>query len=97
MPMCNVVLTEQQEEVIEALVSSGRYQNANEVLREGLHLLERREEKHAAKLAAAAAGFEATDGDEFPGAPEENLSKHNAALERRLTSVFVSPPAQALS
>lgn len=52
MPTRNVVLTERQEHLIETLVQSGRYQNASEVLREGLRLIERREEEDAAKLAA---------------------------------------------
>jgi antitoxin ParD1/3/4 len=43
MPTRNVVLTERQEELIEALVKSGRYQNASEVLRDGLRLVEQRE------------------------------------------------------
>jgi len=46
----NVVLTERQEALIEALVESGRYQNASEVLREGLRLIEEREAENAAKL-----------------------------------------------
>lgn len=52
MPTRNVVLTERQEKLIEALVQSGRYQNASEVLREGLRLIEWRETEDAAKLAA---------------------------------------------
>jgi antitoxin ParD1/3/4 len=36
MPKRNVVLTERQEELFETLVKSGRYQNAGEVLRDGL-------------------------------------------------------------
>jgi antitoxin ParD1/3/4 len=32
MPTCNVVLTKREESLIEALVRSGRYQNAGEVL-----------------------------------------------------------------
>lgn len=47
----NVVLTQHQHELVEALVSSGRYQNASEVLREGLRLLERAEADEAARLA----------------------------------------------
>lgn len=52
MPTRNVVLTDHHEEVIDRLVKSGRYQNASEVLREGLRLIELREAREAAKLAA---------------------------------------------
>lgn len=52
MPTRNVVLTERQEKLIGALVRSGRYQNASEVLRDGLRLIERREAEDAARLAA---------------------------------------------
>jgi len=36
MPTRNVVLTDQQENFVRELVEAGRYQNASEVLREGL-------------------------------------------------------------
>lgn len=52
MPTRNVVLTNHQESLIESLVESGRYQNASEVLREGLRLIERQEAQDAAKLEA---------------------------------------------
>jgi antitoxin ParD1/3/4 len=52
MPTRNVVLTTHHEGLIESLVSSGRYQNASEVLREGLRLVEEREALEAAKLKA---------------------------------------------
>jgi antitoxin ParD1/3/4 len=52
MPTRNVVLSEQQHEFVEELVRSGRYQNASEVLREGLRLIEHREREEAAKLQA---------------------------------------------
>lgn len=55
MPTRNVVLTDQQHEFVEELVRSGRYQNASEVLREGLRLIEHREREDAAKLAAMTA------------------------------------------
>jgi antitoxin ParD1/3/4 len=69
MPTRNVVLTDHKEKLIDNLVGSGRYQNASEVLREGLRLLEQREAEDAAKLKvlrkAAGAGFGALDRGEF--------------------------------
>src|SRR5204863_8475250 len=69
MPTRNVVLTDHQEELIETLVGSGRYQNASEVLREGLRLVEQREAEDAAKLDAlrdaARIGVTALDRGEF--------------------------------
>ena len=52
MPTRNVVLTDHQAMFVEQLVSSGRYQNASEVLREGLRMIERRETEESARLAA---------------------------------------------
>ena len=52
MPTRNVVLTDHHERVIAELVSSGRYQNASEVVREGLRLLEQRASREAARLEA---------------------------------------------
>lgn len=52
MPTRNVVLTDHQARFVEQLVSSGRYQNASEVLRDGLRLVERKESEHEARLVA---------------------------------------------
>lgn len=52
MPTRNVVLSDQQHLLVETLVQSGRYQNASEVLREGLRLIEARERLDGAKLKA---------------------------------------------
>ena len=52
MPTRNVVLTNQQTEFIKRLVSSGRYQNASEVLREGIRLIERQELETETRLKA---------------------------------------------
>jgi len=52
MPTRNVVLTEHQADMVERLVASGRYQNASEVLREGLRLVESREAEDKARLKA---------------------------------------------
>ena len=39
MPTRNIVLSEAQESLIQDLVDTGRYRNAGEVIRAGLHLL----------------------------------------------------------
>ena len=52
MPTRNVVLTDHQASLVEQLVTSGRYQNASEVLREGLRLVEQREAEDAYRLEA---------------------------------------------
>ena len=52
MPTRNVVLTDRHEQLIGKLVGTGRYQNASEVLREGLRLIEERDAHEAAKLDA---------------------------------------------
>lgn len=52
MPTRNVVLTDHQAALVEQLVGSGRYQNASEVLREGLRLVEQREAEDASRLEA---------------------------------------------
>lgn len=52
MPTRNVVLTEYQTRFVDELVASGRYQNASEILREGLRLVERHESEYTARLAA---------------------------------------------
>lgn len=52
MPTRNVVLTDRQAAMVTRLVGSGRYQNASEVIREGLRLVERREIEDDARLRA---------------------------------------------
>lgn len=69
MPARNVVLTDRQEELVETLVKSGRYQDVSEVLRAGLRLLEQQEAQDAGKLntlrEAARIGVDALDRGEF--------------------------------
>lgn len=52
MPTRTVVLSEHPHGLVETLVQSGRCQNASEVLREGLRLVEQRERVEKAKLQA---------------------------------------------
>ena len=69
MPTRNVLLTKRQEKLIETLVESGRYQNASEVLRDGLRLVEQRDAEDATKLKvlreAARVGVTAVERGEF--------------------------------
>lgn len=52
MPTRNVVLTDRQAEMVASLVVSGRYQNASEVIRHGLRLVEQEQAEDAARLEA---------------------------------------------
>lgn len=69
MPTRNVVLTDHHERVIADLVRSGRYQNASEVMRDGLRLIEERDAREAAKLnalqEAARVGFADLDAGRY--------------------------------
>ena len=58
MPTRNVVITDHREELIAALVASGRYRDASEVLREGLRLVERQIAEEAARLDALRGALE---------------------------------------
>lgn len=51
MPTRNVNLTSHLDRFVERRVRSGRFSNASEVVREGLRLLEQREQEDQAKLA----------------------------------------------
>jgi antitoxin ParD1/3/4 len=73
----NVVLSQHQHELVDALVKSGRYQNASEVMREGLRLLEREEAEETAKVAvlrrAAEEGWSDLASGRFDDVDEESL------------------------
>lgn len=74
MPTRNVVLTDHQQDVVETLVRSGRYQNASEVMREGLRLVEQREREDALKLEALRQAAEAGLADLATGRFEDIAS-----------------------
>ncbi len=69
MPTRNVNLTEHFDRFVAAGIASGRFSNASEVVREGLRLLEQREQEDKAKLewlrAAAKEGFDQLDRGEY--------------------------------
>ena len=85
MPTRNVVLTDRQSDFIAELVDSGRYQNASEVLREGIRLVERQEMENEARLKllreAARTGIADIESGRFRSFDEpESLRRHLATL-----------------
>lgn len=80
MPTRNVVLTDQQSELVDELVREGRYQNASEVLREGLRLLADTNVRFKAEVEGIRAGIidglQQADASDFaPGSGEEAIRR----------------------
>lgn len=61
----NVVLTEAQDQLVQALVASGRYQNVSEAMRAGLRLLEQEEAELADIRQGLFEGVAQAKADEF--------------------------------
>ena len=84
MPTRNVVLTDHQASLVEQLVSSGRYQNASEVLREGLRLVEQHAAEDAARLEAlkkaAETGWNDIAAGRYADVTDEGLDDFIGAL-----------------
>ena len=72
------------EELIEGLIESGRYTTASEVMREGLRLVEEREERRKAKLEALRAeiqkGLDSGPAEEVGDMFERSRSEGRQAL-----------------
>ena len=68
MPTRNVNLTDRYDRLVDSLIASGQYQNASEVVRAGLRLLEKSNEEEDEKLRAlrglAAEAFASLDRNE---------------------------------
>ena len=85
MPTRNVVLTEHQAAMVEELVAGGRYQNASEVLRDGLRLIEKRESEDSLRLEALKTAVQVGLADSAAGRYTdfnslESLAKHLKSL-----------------
>ena len=61
MPTRNVNLTKELDRFVLTKVESGRYENASEVVRAALRVLEREEEQYEANLAALRAAIDEGD------------------------------------
>ena len=91
LPTRNVVLTNHQTEFVEQLVSTGRYQNASEVLRAGIRLIEREEAEREARLTAlreaARTGIADIDARRFEvfDSPDD-LRRHLSTVTRQAIS-----------
>lgn len=87
MPTRNVVLSEHQQQLVESLVQSGRYQNASEVLREGLRLIEERDRREEAKLKAlkqaARQGWADVSAGRYADVADDQLEDFVGQLGRR--------------
>ena len=85
----NVRLTGYQNQLVDALVDSGRYQNASEVMREGLRLLEEREAEDAATLSwfnkQITAGVMQAQRGEFAGDLDQVLDRIDDHLDQETT------------
>lgn len=71
MPTRNINLTDALDRFVAEQVASGQFQNASEVVREGLRLLKREQAVHAAKLAALNAAIQEGLDDMAAGRFEE--------------------------
>ncbi|MBY8823323.1 type II toxin-antitoxin system ParD family antitoxin [Sphingomonas colocasiae] len=87
MPPRNVVLTDRQSQSIDRLVKSGHYQNASEVLRDGLRLVEHDAAENAARLealrTAAQAGWNDVEAGRFVDVAEDALDGFISGLGRQ--------------
>ena len=76
MKTTSVALGQHFEEFIQTSISSGRYNNASEVIRSGLRLLEDRERKMAALRSAIEEGLNSGIVEDFD--PQEFLQQMKA-------------------
>lgn len=72
----NIVLTDHQSKGVDRLVASGRYQNASEVLRAGLRMVEEAESAYTVKMEKLRAAIDAGEKE-----LQEGKTRHFTADE----------------
>ena len=85
----NISLTDHHDDLIEAKIQAGEYANASEVVREGLRLIQERDQELAARVDAiksrVAVGLEqAARGDFIEGTIDEIRERIRRRAEERL-------------
>jgi antitoxin ParD1/3/4 len=85
MPTRNVVLTPEQARMVQRLVKTGRYQNASEVLRDGLRLVAARAAEDEARVEALRDAVRIGIADADAG--RVRTFRSPSALERHLASL----------
>lgn len=81
----NVVLTDTQDQLVQALISSGRYQNASEALRAGLRLLEQEEAQRAGIRDGLVEGLQQAErGELAEGSGEDSVRRAFARARKTL-------------
>jgi antitoxin ParD1/3/4 len=89
MPTRNVVLTDHQAWLVDTLVQTGRYQNASEVLREGLRLVEQHAAEDAIRIEglrkAAEVGWNDIGAGRSVDVADDELAGFIASLGNRAT------------
>jgi len=87
MPTRNISLTEHFDRFVEKTISSGRYLNASEVVREALRLLEQKAQEDKIRLErlreATQAGFDAIDEGRFREMRGADVGRRIAAIGKR--------------
>ena len=87
-PTRNIVLSDRHDAMGKSLLAEGHYQNASDVLREGLRLIEERDALHAEKLAplkaAVKVGADAVAAGHYTDfASYDDLDAHLKAIQER--------------
>ena len=90
MPTRNINLTDHFERLIESAVAAGEFQNASEVVRAGLRLLERERRREEARLTAlreaAQLGLDALERGEYTELEPHEISDHIRRLSEQASA-----------
>jgi antitoxin ParD1/3/4 len=79
----NVSLTPELERLVNNKVKTGMYQTASEVIREGLRLLNERDERLAKLRANVRTGFDAIDRGEYDDYDERTTKRLAEDIKKR--------------